>query len=175
MAQRSAVAPIRGGVRVSAFLWPDVINNIAAIVDTELTSAGITIYAVQPLLAQDCRTPLMFPSRNPTVNVQSVKRFSFGDASNGGRRHKGTTSYTLDWIYLHVQYTQGLNPREHEAKIRENVAAIFRAITRRDRSLGVGRVMVTSADIDYNLGDPTSGKQFLGAHIVITVDEIFEL
>lgn len=160
---------------MSGFLWPDVITNIAGLVDVELTDAGIKIYATQPLLGQDCRTPLMFPSRNPTVQVQNVTRFSFGQATNGGRRHKGTTTYTLDWIYLHVEYTQGLNTREHEAKIRENLAAIFRSIVRRDRSLGVGRVLPTSAEIDYNLADPTSGKQFLGAHIVLTVDEIFEL
>lgn len=162
---------------MSAFLWNDVITQIAALgeTDSELSQLGISTYAVQPLLGQNCRTPLLFPSRNPTVQVQSVKRFTFGAASNGGRRHKGTTTYTLDWIYLHVEYDQQLNTNEYEAAIRSNLAAIFRAITRRDRSLGVGRVLPASAEIDYNLADPTSGKQFLGAHFVLMVDEIIEL
>lgn len=160
---------------MSGFLWTDVKANIAAIVDQELIDAGITIYPIQPLLGQDCRTPLMFPSRNPTIAVQSVARFSAGSASNGGRLHKGTTRYTLDWIYLHIEYTQQLNPREYEVKIGQNLAAIFRAIVRRDRSLGVGRVLPISAEIDNNLQDPTSGKIYLGAHVVLAVDEIFEL
>jgi len=160
---------------MTGFVWDDVITNIASISDDDLTSRGITIYSVQPLLGQDCRTPMMFPSRNPTVNVQKVQRVSFGQATSNGTRHKGVAIYTLDWIYLHIQYTQGMNPREHESNIRKNLAAIFRAMTRRDRSLGVGRVLPTTAEIDYNLQDPTSGKQFLGAHVVLTVDEIFEL
>jgi hypothetical protein len=159
----------------SAFIWNDVIANIASIVDVELTNAGINLHSIQPLLAQNCITPLMFPSRNPSVNVTSVKRYSFGDASNGGNRHKGITTYTLDWIYLHVEYTQGLNPYEYEVPIRQNLAAIFRAVVRRDRTLGVGRVLPVSAEIDYNIQDPTSGKMFLGAHLVLGVDEIFEL
>jgi hypothetical protein len=160
---------------VSGFLWDEVITNVASIVDPELTAAGIDIHAIQPYLGQDCKTPMLFPSRNPSVQVQSVTRLTFGQATNGGRRHKGTTQYTLDWIYLHIEYTQGINPREHEVKIRQNLAAIFRAIVRRDRSLGVGRVQPQSAEIDYNISDPTSGKMFLGAHVVLAVDEIFEL
>ena len=160
---------------MSGFIWNDVIQNIATIVDPELTAAGITLQAVQPLLAQNCTTPMMFPSRNPSINVQSVKRISFGTATNGGRRHKGQTVYTLDWIYLHIEYSQGLLPYEHEVAIRQNLSAIFRAIVRRDRSLGVGRVLPVSAEVDYNIQDPTSGKMFLGAHLVLSVDEIFEL
>jgi hypothetical protein len=160
---------------MSGFIWDSVIQNIATIVDPELTSAGITFQAVQPLLAQNCQTPMMFPSRNPSINVQSVKRISFGTATNGGRRHKGQTVYTLDWIYLHIEYTQGLLPYEYEVPIRQNLSAIFRAIVRRDRSLGVGRVLPVSAEVDYNIQDPTSGKMFLGAHLVLSVDEIFEL
>lgn len=160
---------------MTGFLWPEVITQIAGIVDVELTDAGITFHAIQPYLGQDCKTPMLFPSRNPSVSVQSVTRFSFGSATNLGRRHKGTTKYTLDFIYLHIEYTQGINTREHEAAIRQNLAAIFRAIVRRDRNLGVGRVLPQSAEIDYNIADPTSGKQFLGAHIVLMVDEIFEL
>lgn len=160
---------------MTAFIWPDIITNIAAIVDPELTAAGITIQAVQPLLAQNCVTPLLFPSRNPSINVTKVQRYSFGEATNGGNRHKGVTAYTLDWIYLHIEYTRGLLPYEYEIPIRQNLAAIFRAIVRRDRTLGVGRVLPLSAEIDYNIQDPTSGKMFLGAHIVLGVDEIFEL
>lgn len=160
---------------MSGFLWDDVIVNIAAINDADLTTRGITLYSTQPLLAQDCKTPLMFPSRNPSIQVQKVQRITFGQATQNGTLHKGVTTYTLDWIYLHIQYTAGLNPREHETPIRKNCAAIFRSIVRRDRSLGVGRVLPTTAEIDYNIQDPTSGKQFLGAHIVLTVDEIFEL
>lgn len=160
---------------MTGFIWNDVITNIAGIADSELTGAGITFHAIQPYLGQDCKTPMLFPSRNPTIQVQGVKRFSFGDATNGGRRHKGTTQYTLDWIYLHIENTQKLNAREYEVAIRQNLAIIFRAIVRRDRSLGVGRVMPQSAEIDYNIQDPTSGRLFLGAHIVLAVDEIFEL
>lgn len=160
---------------MSGFSWDDVITNIASIHDAEMIERGIVFYAVQPLLAQDCKTPLMFPSRNPSIQVQKVQRVSFGQATPNGTMHKGITTYTLDWIYLHIQYTQGLNPREYEPAIRQNCAAIFRSITRRDRSLGVGRVLPTIAEIDFNLQDPTSGKQFLGAHLVLTVDEIFEL
>jgi hypothetical protein len=160
---------------MTAFMWNDVIASVAAIVDIDLTDAGISIEAVQPLLAQNCKTPIMFPSRNPSINVQSVKRISFGTATNGGNRHKGQTVYTLDWIYLHIEYTQGLLPYEYEVPIRQNLAAIFRAVVRRDRSLGVGRVLPVSAEIDYNIQDPTSGKMFLGAHLVLSVDEIFEL
>ena len=160
---------------MTAFMWNDVISSVAAIVDIDLTDAGISIEAVQPLLAQNCKTPLMFPSRNPSINVTSVKRFSFGAATNGGRRHKGTTTYTLDWIYLHIEYTKGLLPHEYEVPIRQNLARIFRAIVRNDRALGVGRVLPTSAEIDYNIQDPTSGKLFLGAHVVLAVDEIYEL
>lgn len=162
---------------MSGFEWNSVIDQIAALgaTDAELTERGITTVSIQPLLGQNCKTPILFPSRNPTVQVQSVKRFSFGAATNGGRRHKGTTQYTLDWIYLHIEYTQQLNAREYETAIKANLAAIFRAIVRRDRSLGVGRVLPQSAEIDYNLQDPTSGKQFLGAHIVLMVDEIYEL
>lgn len=158
-----------------AFDWNDVITNIAGIVDPDLTTRGITLHAVQPNIGQDCRTPLMFPSRNPSVQVTQVARFTFGKATNGGRRHKGTVTYTLDWIYLHLEYTQKINTFEHEVAIRQNLAAIFRAIVRRDRSLGIGRVQPSVADIDYNIKDPTSGKQFLGAHIVLTCDKIFEL
>lgn len=162
---------------MSGFLWNDVIVKIAAIHDQELVDRGIDIQSVQPLLAQDCKLPMMFPSRNPSINVTSVRRFSFGEATNGGRRHKGTTTYTLDWIYLHIQRPQQIdfNSREYEPAIRENLSAIFRAITRQDRSLGIGRVMIASADIDYDIQDPTSGKQFLGGHIVVACDEIFEL
>jgi hypothetical protein len=160
---------------MSAFLWNDVIANIASIVDPELTTAGISIEAVQPLLAQNCQTPMMFPSRNPSVSVTKVQRYSFGQATNGGNRHKGITTYTLDWIYLHIEYTQGLLPYEYEVPIRQNLAAIFRAIVRRDRTLGVGRVLPLSAEVDFNIQDPTSGKLFLGAHLVLGVDEIFEL
>lgn len=160
---------------MSGFDWNDVILNIASIVDPELTAAGITFHAVQPLLAQNCQTPMMFPSRNPSINVTSVQRLTFGTATNGGRRHKGTTTYTLDWMYLHIEYVQKLLPYEYEVAIRQNLAAIFRAIVRRDRSLGVGRVLPTSAEVDYNIKDPTSGKEFLGAHVVLAVDEIFEL
>lgn len=160
---------------MSGFEWDSVIVNVAGIVDPDLTDRGIVIHSIQPYLGQDCKTPLMFPSRNPSVQVTNVTRLTFGQATNGGRRHKGATQYTLDWIYLHVEYTQGLNPREHEVAIRQNLAAIFRAIVRRDRSLGIGRVQPSSAEIDYNILDPTSGKQFLGAHVVLTCDEIFEL
>lgn len=160
---------------MSGFEWDSVITNIASIVDPDLTSRGIEIHAIQPNLAQDCKLPMMFPSRNPSVQVTNVTRLTFGTATNGGRRHKGTTQYTLDWLYLHVQYNQQINQFEYEVAIRQNMAAIFRAIVRRDRSLGIGRVQPSSADVDYNLLDPTSGKQFLGAHIVLTCDEIFEL
>lgn len=160
---------------MSGFIWNDVIVNIAGIVDPELTAAGITLHSVQPLLAQNCETPLMFPSRNPSISVTNVTRLTFGQATNGGRRHKGTTTYTLDWIYLHIEYTQKLLPYEYEVAIRQNLAAIFRAIVRRDRSLGVGRVLPVSAEVDYNIQDPTSGKMFLGAHVTLAVDEIFEL
>lgn len=159
----------------TGFEWDTVITNIAGIADPELTAAGIHFHAIQPLLAQNCVTPLMFPSRNPSINVTSVQRLTFGQATNGGRRHKGTTTYTLDWIYLHIEYTQGLLPYEYEVPIRKNLAAIFRALVRRDRSLGVGRVLPATAEIDYNIQDPTSGKMFLGAHLVINIDEIFEL
>lgn len=162
---------------MSGFLWNDVITQIATLgaTDVELAALGITTVAIQPYLGQDCQTPILFPSRNPTVNVQKVQRVTFGQATANGTLHKGVTTYTLDWIYLHVQYTQELNTREYELAIRSNLAAIFRAIVRRDRTLGVGRVLPTTAEIDYNLQDPTSGKQFLGAHVVLTVDEIFEL
>lgn len=160
---------------MSGFEWDSVITNIASIIDPDLTSRGIDIHAIQPYLGQDCKTPMLFPSRNPSVQVTNVTRFTFGQATNGGRRHKGTTQYTLDWIYLHCEYTQGLNPREFEVAIRQNLAAIFRAIVRRDRSLGIGRVQPSSAEIDYNIADPTSGKQFLGAHLTLVCEEIFEL
>jgi len=158
-----------------AFEWDDVITAIAAIVDPDLTTHGIEIHAVQPLLGQNCKLPALFPSRNPSISVISTRRLTFGDFSNGGRQHKGTITYTLDWIYLHIEYTQQLNRSEYEAAIRQNLAAIFRAIMRRDRTLGIVRVMPSSAEIDYDIQDPTSGKQFLGAHIVLTCDEIFEL
>lgn len=160
---------------MTGFIWDDVITRVAAIADQELTDRGIEIHAVQPYLGQDCKTPMMFPSRSPSVTVQSVKRFSFGAPSNSGRRQKGTTAYTLDWIYLHIQNSQDLNAREYEQAIRQNCAAIFRAIVRNDRMLGVGRVLPQLAEIDNNLADPTSGKEFLGAHIVLIVDEIYEL
>ena len=162
---------------MSGFLWNDVITQVATLgaTDADLIERGITTVSIQPLLGQNCKTPILFPSRNPTVNVQGVTRFSFGGATNGGRRHKGTTTYTLDWIYLHIENTQQLNAREHEAAIRDNRAAIFRAITRRDRTLGIGRVLPQSAEIDYNLQDPTSGRQYLGAHIVLLCNEIIEL
>ena len=160
---------------MTAFEFADVKANIAAIVDNELTERGITFMATQPVSFQNCKTPVMFPSRNPTIALQEVKRWSFGSASNGGRRHKGTTRYTLDYVYLHIEYTQDLNQNEYETPIAHNLAAIIRAITRYDRMLGVGRVMVQSADIDYNLQEPVSGKQYLGAHVVLAVDEIFEL
>lgn len=160
---------------MSGFDWADVIANIAGIADQELIDAGISIFSVQPLLGQNCQTPMLFPSRNPSINVQKVERLTFGQATNGGRRHKGMTAYTLDWIYLHIEYTQGMNPREYQTKIMQNMSAIFRSIVRRDRTLGSARVQPSSAEIDYNLQDPTSGKQFLGGHIVLMVDEIFEL
>jgi len=160
---------------MTGFIWPDVIENIAAISDQELIEAGITLHAIQPLLAQDCRTPLMFPSRNPTITVQAVKPLTFGKPTNGGRRAKGQTQYTLDWIYLHVEYTQQLNTREHERAIQRNLAAIFRALVRHRSMLGVNWIIPQSAEIDYNLADPTSGKQFLGAHVVLSVNEIYEL
>lgn len=160
---------------MSGFIWNDIIANVAAINDTDLSGNGITIQAVQPLLAQNCKTPLMFPSRNPSINVTKVQRVTFGAASPNGNCHKGITAYTLDWIYLHIEYTQGLLPYEYEIPIRKNLAAIFRAVVRRDRTLGVGRVLPMSAEIDFNIQDPTSGKLFLGAHLVLGVDEIFEL
>ena len=160
---------------VKAFEFSNLKENIAAISDADLTERGITFLATQPVSFQNCKTPVMFPSRNPTIALQEVKRWSFGSASNGGRRHKGTTRYTLDYVYLHIEYTQDLNQNEYETPIAHNLAAIIRAITRYDRMLGVGRVMVQSADIDYNLQEPVSGKQYLGAHVVLAVDEIFEL
>jgi len=159
----------------ASFEFAEVKANIAAIVDNDLISRGITFLETQPISFQNCKTPVMFPSRNPTIALQEVKRKTFGSASNGGRRHKGEVRYTLDYVYLHIEYTQDLNQSEYETAIARNLAAIIRAITRWDRSLGVNRVRVQSADIDYNLQEPVSGKQYLGAHVVLVVDEIFEL
>lgn len=162
-----------------AFDFAGLKANIAAIVDTDLTDRGITILETQPFSFQNCKTPTMFPSRNPTIAVQEVKRFSFGQANPPvGIKHKGTARYTLDYVYLHIEYTQGLNQNEYEVPISRNMAAIMRAITRVDRRLGAPQslyVKVQSAEIDYNLQEPVSGKVYLGAHIVLAVTEIFEL
>lgn len=160
---------------MTAFNWNDVITMVASIVDPDLSSRGIAIDPIQPYLGQNCILPRMFPSRNPSITVQNVTRLTFGRAVNNGKQHKGQTVYTLDWIYLHIEYTQQLNRREYEAPIRDNLAAIFRAIVRRDRDLGIGRVLPASAEVDYDLQDPTSGKQFLGAHVTLVCNEIFEL
>lgn len=162
-----------------AFDFAGLKANIAAIVDTDLTDRNITILETQPMSFQNCQTPTMFPSRNPTVTVQEVKRFSFGQAVPPvGQKHKGTARYTLDYVYLHIEYTQGLNQNEYEVPISKNLAAIARAITRVDRRLGAPQslyVQFQSAEIDYNLQEPVSGRQYLGAHVVLSVVEIFEL
>lgn len=153
--------------------------NIAALVDTDLTDRGITILETQPISFQNCKTPTMFPSRNPTIAIQEIKRFSFGQAAPPvGYKHKGTARYTLDYVYLHIEYAQGLNQNEYETPISKNLSAIARAITRNDRRLGAPQslyVQFQSAEIDYNLQEPVSGKQYLGAHVVLAVTEIFEL
>jgi hypothetical protein len=164
---------------IEAFDFASIKANIAAIVDQDLTERGITILATQPVSFQNCQTPVMFPSRNPTINLQQVTRFSFGAANPPtGRAQRGQTRYTLDYVYLHAEYTQQTNQNEYEVPISRNLSAIIRAITRVDRSLGRAhqhRVLFQSAEIDYNLQEPVSGKQYLGAHVVLAVDEIFEL
>jgi len=147
------------------FEWNTVITNIAA-----LTVAGVTIYDHAPQFTQDCKVPALYPSYSPTVDLNSVERLSACVSGNAFKRAK----YTLNYVYLHIETTQGLDNSKYETAIRANMSSIFAAIANADTDLGVYEVIPVGFSIAEKLIE-VGGRTYLGGQLTFEATEYINL
>jgi len=143
------------------FDWNTVITNIAA-----LTVAGVTVYTHAPQFAQDCKVPALYPSYSPTVNLNSVERLSACSAGNAFKRLK----YTINYVYLHIETTQGLDNSQYEVAIRTAMSSIFTAVANADTVLGVYEVIPAGFSIAEKLIE-VGGRTYLGGQVTLEATE----
>lgn len=154
----------------TSFSWETVINNIVALSPI----SGVTVYAVAPKFAESCKVPALYPSFSPTVTINSVDRQSVGKA---GKAFK-IEHYSINWVYLHVEYTQGssggtpgTDNSEYEAAIRQKMSDIFVAIDDNDTSLGVEEVVPAGFSVAERLIE-IGGRTYFGGQITLAVTEL---
>jgi len=143
------------------FDWNTVITNIAA-----LTVAGVTILDHAPQFTQDCRVPALYPSYSPTVDLNSVERLSACSHGNAFKRAK----YTINYVYLHIETTQGIDNSKYEMAIRAAMSSIFEEIAEHDTDLGVYEVVPTGFSIAEKLIE-VGGRTYLGGQVTLEATE----
>lgn len=143
------------------FSWNTIITNIAALAVT-----GVTILDHAPQFTQDCRVPALYPSYSPTVDLNSVERLSACRSGNAFKRAK----YTLNYVYLHIETTQGIDNSKYETAIRASMASIFEAIADHDTDLGVYEVIPTGFSIAEKLIE-VGGRTYLGGQVTLEATE----
>lgn len=146
-----------------AFLWNTIITNIAAL---SIPITGLTIRTTAPYTGENCKLPLLFPSRSPSVNLLTVERQGIG---RNGVAFK-ITRYAINYVYLHIEVSQTTHDSDYEEAIRANMALIFMAIADNDTALGVEEVVPTGFTIAERVTDPT-GKTFLGGLLTFQAEE----
>lgn len=143
------------------FDWNTVITNIAA-----LSIDGMTVLDHAPQFTQDCRVPALYPSYSPTVDLNSVELLSACMHGQAFKRAK----YTLNYVYLHIETTQGIDNSKYEVAIRAAMSKIFTAIANADTDLGVYRVDPTGFAIAEKLIE-VGGREYLGGQVTLEATE----
>jgi hypothetical protein len=143
------------------FDWNAVITNIAA-----LTITGVSVYDHAPQFTQDCKVPALYPSFSPTVDLNSVERLSACVHGQAFKRAK----YTLNYVYLHIETTQGVDNSKYETAIRGAMSNIFAAIALHDTDLGVYEVIPTGFSIAEKLIE-VGGRTYLGGQLTFEATE----
>lgn len=162
---------------MSNFDFAALFERIALLdtIEQDLAAAGIKISATQPDFTQDCTLPLIFPSRQPSISMAGVKKFSVGFKPN---QMLGTYTYDLNFIYLHIkkkqaQGVQQFRALEYQAPIMNNVALFIKAMLRQHAWLGVASILPGAMAIDQDLDGPKGGG-YLGATITLNVVDIYQ-
>jgi hypothetical protein len=154
-----------------AYSWNTVITNLVALSPL----SGVTIYAAAPKFGQDFMTPALYPSFSPTISSISVERQS----STGGSAGKSfkIERYTLHFVYLHKEYTQGssggtpgTDNSEYENAIRQKMSDILTALDDQDVALGVEEVEPADFSVAERLIE-IGGRTYFGGQLALTVTE----
>lgn len=143
------------------FDWNTVITSVAA-----LSVSGVTIYDKAPQFTQDCKVPALYPSYSPTVDLNSVETLSACSHGNAFKR----AIYTINYIYLHIETTQGIDNSKYETAIRANMSAIFTEIANNDTDLGVYMVIPAGFSIAEKLIE-VGGRTYLGGQVTLEATE----
>lgn len=147
-----------------AFLWNDIITNIAAL--SVPAVPGLTIRTTAPKNSAECKLPVLFPSRSPSVNLVEVARQGVG---KNGVAFK-IARYVLNYVYLKVQLGQGIDESQYETAVRADMAAIFTVIADNDTALGVEEVVPTGFSIAERVIDPNN-QPYLGGLLTFEAQE----
>lgn len=143
------------------FNWNTIITAIAA-----LSIDGMTVLDHAPQFTQDCKVPALYPSYSPTVDLNSVERLSACSSGSAFKRAK----YTLNYVYLHIETTQGIDNSKYETTIRDAMSKIFAAIAAHDTTLGVYEVIPTGFSIAEKLIE-VGGRTYLGGQVTLEATE----
>lgn len=146
-----------------AFLWNTIITNIAAL---SIPIPGLTIRTTAPYIGENCKLPLLFPSRSPSVNLLTIERQGIG---RNGVAFK-IVRYALNYVFLKVEVSQNTHDSDYEEAIRSDMALIFTAITDNDTAFGVEEVVPTGFTVAERVTDLT-GKSFLGGLLTFEAQE----
>lgn len=155
------------------FNWNVVIDNIVALQNTGvLAGSGIRIVNATPDAADEAPLPILFPSDDPGVTVNTWLKASM--INHQTKQFRSRADYTFHFVYLHVEIPQGISnfkKAPYRPLIREAVGKIFGLITANSSHLGVEFVKPLVGSFDFNMTSPATGKKYLGATFSV---EVFE-